>query len=119
MENSSSLSLSKIIILSTWHISSPTDRFLRNIYENENISNIGLKTCYDFDYGLIVYISDDWNENITPDDLRDCINYALRNECKWIHFSQHKDATSILKTYDPDDGTDLEELVISGVDYYL
>ena len=117
MVNSSLLNLSKIITLSTLHISDPTDRFIRDIYEDKSMTNIGLKSCYDFDYGLIIYISENWNENITPDDLRDCINYALRNECNWIHFSHHIDPISTLKTYDPDEGTDLEELVISGIYY--
>lgn len=116
MEN---FNLSKIITLSMWHISDPTNWFIHHLYENnkENITNIGLKACYDFDEGYIMYISDDWNENITPDDLRDCINYALQNECKWIHFSYHEEPNTILKTYDPDKGTDLEELVISGINY--
>lgn len=117
MKNSNFLNLSKIITLSTWHISTPTDQFIRDIYEDENMTSIGLKACYDFDYGLIVYISEDLNENIIPDDLRDCINYALQNECRWIHFSRHIDPISILKTYDSDEGTDLEELVISGIYY--
>lgn len=121
MESSSLCTLSKIITLSTWHISSPTDGFIRHIYEKENksIINIGLKACYDFDYGLIVYISDEWDKNITPDDLRDCINYALQNECKWIHFSQHVVPIPILKTYDPDMGTDLDNLIVNGkIKYY-
>lgn len=121
MENSSSCNLSKIITLSMWHISSPTNWLIHHIYENhrKNIANIGLKACYGFDEGYIIYISENWDENITPDDLRNCVNYALKNGCKWIHFTYHTEPISILKTYDPDNGTDLNNLIVNGkIKYY-
>lgn len=79
--------ITKIITLSTTHITENTARLLD---DEPNTNTLGLTTYKKADYGWFIYIADYIKTNILndavslPDDLKLCLKTAVNNNCEWL-----------------------------------
>lgn len=100
------LEITKALTISTAHISEKTKEFLNNEATNEDcmLTVYPKSECGDI-YGWFVYISMFKESNIAkydtlPEDLRQCIAFALDHNCEILCFDSDAYVIPYLRRYD-------------------
>ena len=94
------MDITKVLTISTAHITEETDRKLQ---DESEVNNMCISVYDKSDYGYWIYI-DPYdrlmcNENI-PADLLNCIKLARRNDCQWLCLDCDGEVVPELPTYD-------------------
>ena len=75
------MEISKMLTISTAHISEETARLLDIEPDNDNMQ---LTVYNKADFGWFVYVSEYFEDCDIPDDLRKCLELAKENNCTWL-----------------------------------
>ena len=94
------MDITKVLTISTAHITEETDRKLQ---DESEVNNMCISVYDKVEYGYWIYI-DPYdrlmcNENI-PEDLLNCIKLARQNDCRWLCLDCDGEEVSELPTYD-------------------
>ena len=114
MNNNEKLDITRVLNLSTAHITQDTaDTLARCALNNDYIP---LCSVYERgEYGWYVYIDDSDDPNFIPDelsDIRDCIIFALKHDINCICFDRDADTVIGLPVYNWEDDN-LKEYYVS------
>lgn len=78
------MEITKMLTISTMHVTEETYGKLAAEADGLFISNLNLPVYRKDDYGFFICAFDaEFNDNL-PDDLRTCLNYALKHDCSWL-----------------------------------
>lgn len=102
IERMERMEISKMLILSTAHITEKTAKELDYAIGRID-SGVDLCVYEKKDYGYFVHIPDDWDERIIPSDLVDCLRLAVNDGCEWLCLDRDGEITSLLFAYKRDD----------------
>lgn len=94
------MDITKVLTISTAHITEETDRKLQ---DESEVNNMCISVYDKAEYGYWIYI-DPYdrlmcNENI-PADLLNCIELARQNDCRWLCLDCDGEEVSELTTYE-------------------
>ena len=94
------MDITKVLTISTAHITEETDRKLQ---DKSEVNNMCISVYDKAEYGYWIYI-DPYDrlmchENI-PEDLLNCIKLARQNDCRWLCLDCDGEEVSELPTYD-------------------
>lgn len=94
------MDITKVLTISTAHITEETDRKLQ---DESEVNNMCISVYDKAEYGYWIYI-DPYdrlmrNENI-PVDLLNCIKLAQQNDCRWLCLDCDGEVVPELPTYD-------------------
>ena len=92
------LPISKMITLSTAHITEETNQLLSKAADN-TITNFSITVYKKDEYGYFIYISDD-TTNTLPSDLTDLIIFAKELDCEILCLDRDGEILPFLKKYD-------------------
>lgn len=94
------MEISKILTVSTAHITEKTAKELRNAVEMMG-SNIDMCVYEKKGYGFFIHVPDGWEcECEIPSDLMDCIKQTRNNGCEWLCLDRDAEIESVLPVYE-------------------
>ena len=91
------LEISKMLTLSTAHITKDTNRLLAN---EPYADGIQLSVFTKADFGYFIYVNDNLENRNIPGDLKVCLELAKENGCKWLCLDCDGDTVEGLEEYD-------------------
>ena len=91
------LEVSKMLTVSTAHITEDTNRLLANEPYTDGMQ---LSVFEKADFGWFIYVNDDLENRNIPDDLRACLELAKENGCKWLCLDCDGDTVDELEEYE-------------------
>ena len=94
------MDITKVLTISTAHITEETDRKLQ---DESEVNNMCISVYDKAEYGYWIYVDPFdglmCHKNI-PEDLLNCIKLARRNDCQWLCLDCDGEVVSELPTYD-------------------
>ena len=91
------MEISKILTISTAHITEETARLL----DLEPKNNDMWLTVYNkSNFGWFMYVHKDLDDRNIPDDLRKCLEFAKENDCDWLCLDCDADIVDGLDEYE-------------------
>lgn len=94
------MDISKVLTISTAHITEETDRKLQ---DNSELNLMDLSVYEKGEYGYWIYIDPldilMCHANI-PEDLLNCIKFARQNDCRWLCLDCDGEVVPELPTYE-------------------
>ena len=105
------MEIAKMLTISTAHITKETADKLN--YEYEDVTEEDYyQNSFCFNTGITIYLKDvfGWficipdatilDESAIPDDLRDCLSFALKNGCDWLCLDCDGETVDELPTFE-------------------
>ena len=91
------MEISKILTISTAHITEETARLLDIEPDNDNMH---LSVYNKAEFGWFVYVYKNIDAINVPDDLRKCLELAKANDCEWLCLDCDADVVDELDEYE-------------------
>lgn len=90
------MEISKMLTISTAHISPETAQFL----DKETIEGKTSLVVYNKgEYGWFIFIAPDFEAECIPEDLQNCMCFAEGNGCEWLCLDRDGEIIAELKEY--------------------
>lgn len=91
------MEITKMLTISTAHITEETARLLELEPDNDNMQLIVYNKA---DFGWFIYVNEYLENRDIPDDLRKCLELAKENDCKWLCLECDTDVVDGLDEYE-------------------
>lgn len=89
------MDITRILTISTAHITEETDKKLQ---DNSEFNLMALSVYKKEDYGYWIYVDSPCDD--VPEDLKQCLELALKYDCQWLCLDCDGEEVPELPTYD-------------------